>query len=663
MLAAALGGVLGNAQLVAGRNTASAAQPVSNGDHGDLRGMQQAPRHTEATKTRSTRPLPGVAGVGRDDLRRKSEALLMNRQMWMPATAMIAVLLGVASTGGCSTATESTGAAGTITDTAETADTRSDGNVDDTDGSLDAAADGSGADAAGLAPLPRAPAAAPHAGPFMGVLECAFCHTSGAGVLQDARGRDVSPTARWQASMMAQSARDPYWLAQLSHELDERPEHEDLILDVCTRCHAPVANELARRGSHSLELERLVAGTDPVDHLGREGVTCTVCHQITDTGLGSDESWVGGYVIGDAREIYGPHENPFENPMRNRVDYIPTAAPHIMESEMCATCHTVLTTPIGPDGHEVGDPFPEQVPYFEWLDSEAARTGTSCQDCHAPRTDLDGSPFTTVLSLRPPGLSTLREVGDHGFVGGNAYMLQLFADHVDETGTSAERGALLDAADRTETFLRSAATLELNRVGTDLVVRVQNRAGHKFPTAYPTRRAWLEVVATNAAGEVVFHSGAFDAQGYLLDGAGQRRTTAPVPHATHIATDDEVQIYEGVMAGTDGAPTHTLLSGAEWWKDNRILPLGWTGEHERSAMTRPVGTADDPDFIAGEDRVSYAIPADATEVRAMLWYQTVPPTSADALHARPTPASTTFRAMLARTPPVPRQVAAAGLAW
>ena len=102
----------------------------------------------------------------------------MNRQTWTPATAMIAVLLGVASTGGCSTATESTGAAGTITDTAEATDTRSDGNVDDADGTVDDAADGSGADVAGLAPLPPAPAAAPHAGPFMGALECAFCHTS-----------------------------------------------------------------------------------------------------------------------------------------------------------------------------------------------------------------------------------------------------------------------------------------------------------------------------------------------------------------------------------------------------------------------------------------------------------------------------------------------------
>lgn len=598
----------------------------------------------------------------------------MNRHRLAPLAACLGLTLAAALTGGCST--RSSASDNPFADIGASAPSERDAQGDGTAGPADAvnddaladgntaddAADGSGA-AAGLPPLPRAPTTSPHAAPFMGVMECAFCHAAGSGVLRDSAGRDISPTARWQASMMGQSARDPYWLAQLSHELGERPEHEEVILDVCTRCHVPAANELARRGEHTITFDRLVSGTEPVDHLGREGVTCTVCHQVTDEGLGTDESFVGGYVIGDAREIYGPHADPFENPMRNHVNYVPTASEHIMEAEMCATCHTVITTPIGPDGHEAGAPFPEQVPYFEWLDSEAARSGTSCQDCHAPRTDMDGSPFTTVLSLRPSWLDTQREVGDHGFVGGNAYMLQLFADHTEETGTSAERGALLDAADRSEQFLREAATVALERDGDTLVVTVRNHAGHKFPTAYPTRRAWLEVVATDADGAALFHSGGFDDEGYLVDGSGQRLGDAPIPHARHIDSDAQVQVYEGVMADADGVPTHTLLSGAGWWKDNRLLPPGWTGEHERSDMTRPVGTDDDPDFVAGGDTLTYAIPAEAADVRVVLWYQTVPPTSVDALHATPTDATTTLSAMLQRTPPVPREVARESLAW
>ena len=51
-------------------------------------------------------------------------------------------------------------------------------------------------------------------------------------------------------------------------------------------------------------------------------------------------------------------------------------------SELCATCHTLFTQALDPQGTVVGE-LPEQVPYQEWLHS-AFRGARSCQSCHMP---------------------------------------------------------------------------------------------------------------------------------------------------------------------------------------------------------------------------------------------------------------------------------------
>ena len=86
---------------------------------------------------------------------------------------------------------------------------------------------------------------------FMTSDECAFCHVAetGSSALRDAKGRDVSPFSTWRGSMMGLSARDPYYLAVLEHELSAHPGAETTVMSTCTRCHAPAANvELAAIG-------------------------------------------------------------------------------------------------------------------------------------------------------------------------------------------------------------------------------------------------------------------------------------------------------------------------------------------------------------------------------------------------------------------------------
>jgi hypothetical protein len=52
--------------------------------------------------------------------------------------------------------------------------------------------------------------------------------------------------------------------------------------------------------------------------------------------------------------------------------------------------------------------------------------------------------------------------------------------------------------------------------GISFEVLVENLAGHKLPTAYPSRRAWLHVTVRDASGRAVFESGAVRPDGSIV---------------------------------------------------------------------------------------------------------------------------------------------------
>lgn len=504
----------------------------------------------------------------------------------------------------------------------------------------------------GLPGLPPEPGDHPVHGVFSSSRTCEYCHITDEGVLQSASGASVAPPDLWGSSMMAFSARDPYWLAQFSHELKTYPAAKDAISDKCTRCHAPALNDIHRRSGEPIAFESIIEGKDAAAALGREGVTCTVCHQITDKNFGKQESFRGEFEIGQDRIIWGPHEDPLTGPMKQDVRYTPTASQHILSSEQCATCHTVISNAFDEDGKMTGPDFPEQVPYLEWKNSVYSETNQSCQSCHAPRSGRDGKPFKTVLSIRPSQLSTEREVGDHGFLGANAYMLELLAENRSWAGIYVDKGEMLDSAEKSHRFLETSVALVVDGKPSDgeIVVTLQNRVGHKFPTAYPTRRVWIELIAKDGKGKTVFHSGKHTKHGRIV------HHRKPEPHYEEIRSEKETQIYESVRVNAKGNVTHSLLDSVGWKKDNRILPLGWADSHEDAKWSRPVGTDRDSDFKAGQDSVRYKLPKNAKDVEVKLWYQSIPPSSIDNFRRHPTPAGKSFSAMVRKTPLVPKLV-------
>jgi hypothetical protein len=367
----------------------------------------------------------------------------------------------------------------------------------------------------------------------------------------------------------------------------------------------------------------------------------------------------GHYVITDGPEVYGPYGNPFAGPMWQHTEFLPTFSRHISRAPLCATCHN-LYTPVFDDSLKVVGEYPEQVVYSEWIVSDYPESGQSCQYCH-----MEAIRTVTRVSTMPPVLRLRSPVWSHTTVGANAFMIALIEANREELGVP--RDADFEASRVQTRDLLERKTLEVDLAhdidGDTLEVEVSltNLAGHKFPTGYPERRAWINLRVTDGSGAVVFESGGVDARGRIR----LRRDLPFEPHHDTIRSGGEVQIYETVPADREGRPTHRLLDAAQTVKDNRLLPRGFDPGRDDLGRDVPiVGKARrDPDFDAGagSDRVSYRVAVPSTPeitVDVRVYYQAVPPAAVDDLRSFDTPEARAFVRMADAMPTRPTEIVA-----
>jgi hypothetical protein len=346
-----------------------------------------------------------------------------------------------------------------------------------------------------------------------------------------------------------------------------------------------------------------------------DGVSCTLCHQIQDSGLGKPETFSGSYSIDFTTEtpdrlIYGPFPEPSETFMRNVVGFRPVEGPQMTDSGLCATCHTLFTPYVDASG-EVQGQFAEQTLYLEWEHSaygnDSVETVT-CQQCHMPEADGGVVISSMGMGRRLPPRSPF---GQHYFVGGNTTMLKVLKANGEALGLTASTSHLDATLDRTIDQLQSQ-TANLSIVdakiknGTmSVMINVESKVGHKFPGGFPSRRAWIHFKATDSDGRIVLESGAPMDDGRVSGVDADTDAAAYEPHYQEISDSAQVQVYEAIMQNTDGEVTYTLLRASTYAKDNRLLPQGFD-KGSAGGDIAVFGTAtSDPDFTGGSDQITY----------------------------------------------------------
>ncbi|MFO7561543.1 MAG: multiheme c-type cytochrome [Enhygromyxa sp.] len=290
----------------------------------------------------------------------------------------------------------------------------------------------------------------------------------------------------WLGSMHAYAADDPVFVAMNARG---QRETEGELGDFCVRCHAPaaVALGLTEDGLNLAEL--------PQRH---RGVTCWFCHQ--------------------ADGIDGTHNNPlmlaFDGLMRADVPAPLEPQVHgvarselfsrdsLASAKMCGSCHDIVT----PAGAHI------ERTYAEWLASfySDARPddpdrpqlyALTCNDCHMRRSTGPIAEF--------PGVRGDRDRHSHMFVGVDVAITD-FPDAELGPQLRAEQRAAIEEVRKTS--LCASLCVREEPDGAELTVWLHNEAaGHSWPSgATPDRRAWVELIARDAAGEPLFESGVLE---------------------------------------------------------------------------------------------------------------------------------------------------------
>lgn len=463
---------------------------------------------------------------------------------------------------------------------------------------------------------------------------CVACHNG----MTSAKGEGFSIGFDWQASIMANSGRDPYWQGSIRRETIDHPKSSQFIQNDCSFCHMAAVRLVDRdehRDTHVFErfpFQELTKKTPQVQRAAQDGVTCSVCHQIDKQDLGAPSTFNGNVVVSkavqyDIRPEFGPFapDHGHQTMMHSSTGgFLPEESAHIRDAALCAGCHTLITNALGPDGKTIAH-FPEQVPYQEWQHSSYHNQRT-CQDCHMPAVN-GPTPITALYGQMRDGAR------HHYFIGGNFFVQDLLNEHRDDLKTVARSQDLEAGVKRTQEFLGTQAakvTIESAEVSggkLSMEVLTQNLTGHKLPTAYPSRRAWLHVVVTDSAGRTVFESGALRPNGSIVGNVNDDDPTRFEPHFREITRSDQVEIYEPILGDAQGRVTTGLLSTVRYLKDNRLLPSGFDKATATPDIAVYGDAASDPDFNDRGSRIRYVVPTGSAtgplHIKVELRYQPI----------------------------------------
>jgi hypothetical protein len=505
---------------------------------------------------------------------------------------------------------------------------------------------------------------------------------------------NLSPYTEWRASMMGLAGRDPIFHAQLESEKTLRLSQTTFFDNTCYRCHGVMGQrQLESDKSEPFKHDMVYAlPSDPDGKYGalaRDGVSCDVCHRISKEQLGTPATFTGKFKIDPPNVANGPYDQLITVPMKNATGITPRYGDHIKTSALCGSCHTVILPVFDDKGRAVldrnGKPkeFHEQMTYPEWQNSiyqnerqpinqPAART---CQDCHMQKKFLGqplvfrtaniediNYPYTDYRAADKDITVRVRDqYSRHTLLGINQFGLMMFEQFPELLGIrtadsmydEAVPGLLTAQSSGYDLARRETANIEVSSLSRtdkslDATIKIENLAGHGFPSGVGFRRAFLTFEVLDAAGKVIWASGRTNSVGAILKGMSEEvlpteffydpatRQQVFQPHYEVITDEGQVQIYEEVIADSQGKITTSFVGLDHVLKNNRLLPKGWRADGPYAEFTAPHGDAElDPEYVnqtgsTGADRIIYRVPLDdrtrgAVSVRVTLNYQAIPP--------------------------------------
>ncbi|TDR17493.1 hypothetical protein [Marinicella litoralis] len=500
--------------------------------------------------------------------------------------------------------------------------------------------------------------------------QCINCHdatyanSAEANMLIDKANSDskinVSPYGEWRVSPMGLAGRDPIFFSQLQSETNNLPAAKKCIENTCLHCHGVMGQrQYAIDSGPSDECKSIFAVAPPEgvpfgkpfakstvtrwqdnlpnNHdaqygaLARDGISCMVCHQINNNGLGTEAGYTGNFVTNEPGTVVGPYDSAevIQKPMQNALGITPEFGQQIQNSDICGSCHNILLPTYNndgtahyytaPDGQKVNATY-EQTTHLEWVNSDFSKKQDfqSCQDCHMPtefkvgdtHNDLKGmkianiesndfAPTTHRLPDKDITLTPRDEFARHSLHGLNVFINEMFQqfpmilglrqmDYMVNSNVQPAlitgRDSMIEMAEKQTAAVNIEQIKPVNKDTLTVDVEVKNLTGHFLPSGVGFRRVFIETIVYDQDDQPLWASGRTNELGVILDGLtdkpllteqGGKDKKLYQPHYEVISAPDQVQIYQEIIQDSAGHNTTSFLRRVADKKDNRIRGKGF----------------------------------------------------------------------------------------